>query len=291
MNKIVTAPAVRAAKGQDKLTVLTAYDYPTGLVADEAGMDMVLVGDSLGMVVLGYDDTISVTMDDMVHHCRATARGVQHALLICDMPFLSYQVSVEQAVRNAGQLVQEGRARAVKLEGGTTVLPQVRAIVEAGIPVMGHLGLTPQHVHRFGGFKAQARTVEAAEILLSEARALEEAGVFSIVLEAVPVEAAQLVTENISVPTIGIGAGNVTDGQVLVYHDLLGMFDKFTPKFVKQYDDLRTRAIAAVRAYAEDVRSGAFPAEEHTFFMNSDERGRLTGLYGGSGKHAGSGEE
>lgn len=281
MNRTVTAPDVLRRKGKDKLTMLTAYDYPSGLIADEAGMDMVLVGDSLGMVVLGYEDTVSVTMDDMVHHCKAAARGVNRALLICDMPFLSYQASIEQAVGNAGRLMQEGRARAVKLEGGSTILPQVKAIVDAGIPVMGHLGLTPQHVHRFGGFKAQAKTVEAAEILLAEALVLQEAGVFSLVLEAVPLEAARLVTEKLDIPTIGIGAGNVTDGQVLVFHDLLGLFDRFKPKFVKRYADLRSQSLDAIRAYADEVRDGTFPAQEHTFFMNDDERDRLDGLYGG----------
>lgn len=270
--KQVTVPDIVAMKdGDRKIASLTAYDYCTGLTADAAGADLVLVGDSLAMVVLGHEDTLSVTMDEMVHHTKAASRGVKRALLVADMPFLSYTASVEQAVLNAGRLIQEGRAKAVKLEGGRTVVDKVRAIVDAGIPVLGHLGLTPQHVNAFGGFKAQAKSAEAVQELLDDAMELVDAGVFALVLEAVPVEAAQLVTENIPVPTIGIGAGNVTDGQVLVWHDVLGMFDKFRPKFVRAYADLGKEATDSLSRYCEDVHYGRFPSDKHTLFMPEEE--------------------
>lgn len=270
--KPVTAPDIMAMKdGDAKITCLTAYDYATGTTVEASGTDMVLVGDSLAMVVLGHEDTLSVTMDEMIHHTRATSRAVKRALLIADMPFMAYHVGVEQAVTNAGRMVQEGRAKAVKLEGGQKMAERIRAIVDAGIPVMGHLGLTPQSVNTFGGFKAQAKTADAVQELLEDAQALVEAGVFAIVLEAMPVEAAELVTTAIPVPTIGIGAGNVTDGQVLVWHDVLGMFDRFTPKFVRRYAELGKEATVALARYCEDVRYGRFPAEKNTIRMSDEE--------------------
>ncbi|XPV76517.1 MAG: 3-methyl-2-oxobutanoate hydroxymethyltransferase [Desulfovibrio sp.] len=271
MPKRMTAPDVLNRKGQKPLTMMTAYDYPSALIADSAGVDMILVGDSLGMVVLGYDDTLSVTMDDMIHHTKAASRGAKQALIVGDMPFMSYNASVEDAVRNAGRFLQETDARAVKLEGGKAVLKQVKAIADAGIPVMGHLGLTPQHVARFGGFKAQGKTAHAVAEMLKDALALQEAGAFGIVLEAVPHEAAQMITEKLDIPTIGIGAGNSTDGQVLVFHDTLGLFDRFVPKFVKQYDKMGPQAVAAIEKYCEEVESRAFPAPEHTFYMAEEE--------------------
>jgi 3-methyl-2-oxobutanoate hydroxymethyltransferase len=274
--KAITAPGITAMKGSDrKIACLTAYDYATGITADESGADLILVGDSLAMVVLGHEDTLSVTMDEMIHHTRAASRGVSQALLVADMPFMSYHLSVEQAVANAGRLVQEGRAKAVKLEGGGTVVEKIRAIVDAGIPVMGHLGLTPQHVNRFGGFKMQGKNAADVQQLLDDAMALEEAGAFSLVLEAMPVEAAELVTEHVGIPTIGIGAGNVTDGQILVWHDVLGMFDRFTPRFVRTYAELGKDATAALTRYCEDVRYHRFPAEKHTSHMAEEETGAM----------------
>lgn len=270
--KSITAPFIQGMKGLDrKIACLTAYDYATGLTAENASADIVLVGDSLAMVVLGHEDTLSLTMEEMIHHTKATSRAVSQALLVADMPFMSYQVSTKQAVANAGRLVQEGRAKAVKLEGGQPVATTVKAIVDAGIPVMGHLGLTPQHVNRLGGFAAQAKSAAAVQQLLEDARLLEEAGVFSIVLEAMPSEAAELVTEHVHIPTIGIGAGNTTDGQILVWHDVLGMFDRFKPRFVRSYADLGADATAALSRYCEDVRFHRFPTEKHTLHMAEDE--------------------
>jgi 3-methyl-2-oxobutanoate hydroxymethyltransferase len=260
----------KKAAGQP-ITVLTGTDLPMAQALDEAGLDSVLVGDSLGMVVLGYDTTLPVTMDEMLHHCRAVARGTRRALCIGDMPFLSYQVSDEEAVRNAGRFLQQGGMEAVKLEGGRERLTAVKAVVGAGIPVMGHLGLTPQSVHMLGGFRPQARTAEAARRLLEDALALEEAGCFSIVLESIPARLAALVSRRLSIPTIGIGAGAGCDGQVLVTHDLLGMFDRFTPRFVRQYADLHGEMVKAFRAYKSDVESRRFPADEHTVDMADEE--------------------
>ncbi|MGQ9794845.1 3-methyl-2-oxobutanoate hydroxymethyltransferase [Desulfosoma sp.] len=261
----VTVPAVMGAKGRRKLTMLTAYDYCTARWVDRAGVDMILVGDSLAMVMLGHEDTLSVTMEEMLHHTRAVARGTQRALVIGDMPFLSYQVSVAQAVENAGRFLKEGRAQAVKLEGGASVLQQVRAIVEAGIPVQGHLGLTPQSIAKLGGFKVQGKDQEAVNKLVEDALALSEAGCFSLVLEAIPASVAQRITEAVPIPTIGIGAGRACDGQVLVIHDLVGLFDRFVPRFVKQYDALGQRIMEAVIRYREEVEKGVFPGPEHTF--------------------------
>ena len=268
--KPVTAPDIRTRKNGEKISCLTAYDYPSALLADRAGVDVVLVGDSLAMVVLGQEDTLSVTVDDMVHHTRAASRGVTRALLVGDMPFMSF-CTVDRALETAHRLMGEGHAKAVKLEGGAPVVPQIKALTDAGIPVMAHVGLTPQHIAKFGGFKAQGKSVEAAKALIDDARAVEEAGAFSVVLEAIPVEVAGLITDSISIPTIGIGAGNVTDGQVLVYHDVLGLFDRFTPKFVRRYADLGQASAEAITKYVEDVRRGLFPADKNTFFMPDDQ--------------------
>ncbi len=270
--KKVTTHTFRLKKSRrEPITMLTAYDYATASAIDTAEIDSILVGDSLGMVVLGYENTLPVTMDDMLHHCKAVARGAQYPLLVGDMPFLSYQVSIEEAVRNAGRFLQEAGMDAVKLEGGRERLEAVQAIVAAGIPVMGHLGLTPQSVHQFGGFRAQGKTASAAARLVEDAVRLEEAGAFSLVLEAVPGQLASLISERLEIPTIGIGAGVGCDGQVLVTHDLLGLFERFTPSFVKQYANLHAAMVDAFTAYREDVAQGAFPAEEHTISMSDDE--------------------
>ena len=268
VSKQTVATFQRAKAEGRKLAMLTAYDYSTAKLQDEAGVDGILIGDSLGNVILGYEDTLSVTMEDMIHHSRAVARGASHALIVCDMPFLSYEVSVEDAVRNAGRLLKEGRANAVKLEGGREVCPQVRAIVAAGIPVMGHLGLTPQSVNAFGGFKVQGKGEEAAQKLLDEARAVEEAGAFAVVLECVPKALAKKITESISIPTIGIGAGADCDGQVLVYQDMLAMYANMKPKFVKQFAQVGKEMNEAFTAYKKAVEEGSFPGEEHTFKMD-----------------------
>ena len=272
----------KKAAGQP-ITVLTGTDLPMAQALDEAGLDSILVGDSLGMVVLGYDTTLPVTMDEMLHHCRAVARGTRRALCIGDMPFLSYQVSEEEAVRNAGRFLQEAGMEAVKLEGGRERLTAVRAVIGAGIPVMGHLGLTPQSVHMLGGFRPQARTADAARRLLEDALALEDAGCFSIVLESIPARLAALVSRRLSIPTIGIGAGAGCDGQVLVAHDLLGMFDRFTPRFVRKYADLHGEMVKAFRAYKSDVEEGSFPADEHTIDMADEEWGDLLRSLPGGG--------
>ncbi len=265
MKDKMTAPRIKALKGQRKLSMLTAYDCPTARVLDRCGLDMILVGDSLGMVVLGREDTLSVTMDEMLHHVRAVARGVQRALLVADMPFLSYESSVELAVLNAGRMLKEGGARAVKFEGGASCVEQVRALVRAGIPVQGHIGLTPQRIAELGGFKVQGRGSEAARVLVEDARALAEAGVFSIVLEAIPAELAGEITASVTVPTIGIGAGPACDGQVLVTNDLLGLYENFVPKFVKRYANLAQQMEEAITAYKREVEEGVFPAPEHSF--------------------------
>jgi 3-methyl-2-oxobutanoate hydroxymethyltransferase len=255
----------------EPITMLTAYDYPTALALDRAGIDSILVGDSVAMVVLGHETTLPVTMEEMLHHCRAVARAARSALLIGDMPFLSYQVSVEEAVRNAGRFLQEAGMEAVKLEGGRERLEAVRAIVAAGIPVMGHLGLTPQSVNLLGGFRPQGRTAAAARCMLEDALLLEEAGCFSLVLESVPARLAELISRRLSIPTIGIGAGAGCDGQVLVVHDLLGLFERFTPKFVRKYADLHGEMQRAFGEYMADVQARRFPAQEHTVEMAAEE--------------------
>jgi 3-methyl-2-oxobutanoate hydroxymethyltransferase len=287
MAQVVTAPVVRARKGAgEPLVMVTAYDAPSARIADEARVDMILVGDSLAMVVLGYEDTLSVTMDDMAHHVAAVARAKPRPMIIGDLPWLSYHVSVEDTVRNAARLIRAG-AQAVKLEGGRKRLAMVEAIVDAEIPVMGHIGLTPQSVHVMGGFKVQAKQVDAATALIEDARALAKAGCFSIVLEGVPDTVARLVTAAVPVPTIGIGAGRWCDGQVLVIHDLLGLEDRVLPKFVRRYASLKADAVAAVAAYAADVRGRRFPSDRESYHL-ADEVSRrlladeevLVGLYG-----------
>ncbi|MCE9647045.1 MAG: 3-methyl-2-oxobutanoate hydroxymethyltransferase [Chloroflexi bacterium] len=268
----VTTLAFRQKKERgEPVTMLTAYDYPTALAMDKAGVDSILVGDSLAMVVLGYENTLPVTMEEMLHHARAVARGAKTALLIGDMPFMSYQVSVEEAVRNAGRFLQQGGMDAVKLEGGRERADAVRAIVGTGIPVMGHLGLTPQSVHQLGGFRAQGKTASAAKRLLEDAQILEETGAFGIVLESVPARLAEYISKQISIPTIGIGAGAGCDGQVLVTHDLLGLFERFTPKFVKQYANFHEEMNKAFLEYIDDVETKRFPAPEHTVEMTDEE--------------------
>ncbi|MGN0432600.1 MAG: 3-methyl-2-oxobutanoate hydroxymethyltransferase [Lachnospiraceae bacterium] len=264
-NTVVT---FREAKQKgEKLTMLTAYDYSTAKLIDEAGVNSILVGDSLGNVILGYEDTLSVTMEDMIHHGAAVARGAKNALVIIDMPFMSYQASVYDAVVNAGRLMKEGRAGAVKLEGGTEVCPQIQAITAAGIPVVAHIGLTPQSINAFGGFKVQGKSEAAARKLIADAKAVEAAGAFAVVLECVPARLAELVTKELQIPTIGIGAGNVCDGQVLVYQDMLGMFSDFTPKFVKHFANVGEVMKAAFEAYCKEVQAGTFPAKEHEYTM------------------------
>ncbi len=264
-----TAVTFKEAKAKgEKLSMLTAYDYTTAKLIDEAGIDAILVGDSLGMVMLGYEDTLSVTMEDMIHHSAAVARGIRNALLITDMPFMSYQTSVYDAVVNAGRLMKEGRAQAVKLEGGLEVCDHIRAIVKASIPVCGHIGLTPQSVNALGGFKVQGKGKEAAQRILDEARALEEAGAFAIVLECVPQALAAKITESVHVPTIGIGAGAGCDGQVLVYQDMLAMYSDMAPKFAKQFAQVGSLMKEAFAAYKKEVAQGIFPAQEHTFKMD-----------------------
>ena len=257
-------------KNGEKLTMLTAYDYTTAKLLDESGIDSILVGDSLGMVVLGYDDTLSVTMEDMIHHSAAVARGAKNALIVTDMPFMSYQTSVYDAVVNAGRLVKEGGAQAVKLEGGIEFCEHIKAIVRASIPVCAHIGLTPQSINAFGGFKVQGKGKDAAQKLLDEARAVEEAGAFAVVLECVPAKLAKKISESISIPTIGIGAGAGCDGQVLVYQDMLAMYSDFKPKFVKQYAQIGSVMKEAFRQYIDEVKSGAFPSKEHTFKIDDD---------------------
>ncbi len=270
--KKVTIATFRQKKERgDPITMLTGYDYPTALAEDRAGVDSILVGDSLAMVVLGYQNTLSVTMEDMLHHAKAVSRGAKYALLIGDMPFMSYQASTEDAVRNAGRFLQEAGMEAIKLEGGRERLDAVRAIVNAGIPVMGHLGLTPQSVNMMGGFRPQGKTASAAKRLFEDALLLEEAGCFSIVLESVPARLAQLISQRLSIPTIGIGAGVGCDGQVLVAHDLLGLFDRFTPRFVKKYADLHSEMQRAFSDYIEDVQHRGFPAAEHSVSMDERE--------------------
>jgi 3-methyl-2-oxobutanoate hydroxymethyltransferase len=279
--KKVTVPAIRAMKRVQRIGMLTAYDYPTAKIADAAGTDIILVGDSLGMVVLGYPDTLSVTMEDMIHHTRAVVRGTQRALIVGDMPYMSYHVSIEESVRNAGKFIRAG-AHAVKIEGGKPQrIRSVEAMLDAEIPVMGHIGLTPQSVNVVGGFKLQGKNADDARRLLDEAVALDRAGCFSIVLECVPEELASLITERVSVPTIGIGAGPSCDGQVLVFHDLLGLYDGHTPKFVRRYANTAEDMRNAIVKYLEDVRSGRFPdGSSESFHMSSAEE--LKKLYGDS---------
>lgn len=267
-----------AKKENKKLTMLTAYDYSTAKLIDESGVNAILVGDSLGMVMLGYEDTLSVTMEDMLHHTRAVARGAKNALIVGDMPFMSYQTSVYDAVCNAGRLIKEGRAHAVKLEGGIEVCPQIKSIVDASIPVMAHIGLTPQSVNAFGGFKVQGKDEEAAQRLIDAAKAVEQAGAFAVTLECIPEKLAEIITKSISIPTIGIGAGKGCDGQVLVYQDMLGMFSDFTPKFVKRYADIGLQMKEAFSSFINEVQNISFPAAEHSFAISDEVINKLNRL-------------
>lgn len=254
----------------NKITMLTAYDYSMAKLINDAGIEMILVGDSLGMVMLGYEDTLAVTMEDMLHHTRAVARGASDAFVVADMPFLSYQVSVHQAVENAGRLIKEGHAKAVKLEGGAAVCDQIAAIVRASIPVVAHIGLTPQSIHALGGYKVQGKSEEAARQLLEDAKAVEAAGAFLVVLECVPARLARLISETLHIPTIGIGAGNGCDGQVLVYQDMLHMFSDFKPKFVRYFAEIGAQMKQAFADYAAQVKAGTFPAQEHTYQISDE---------------------
>jgi 3-methyl-2-oxobutanoate hydroxymethyltransferase len=280
-----TVPAVRARKGGVPLVMVTAYDAPTGRIADEAGVDLILVGDSVAMVVLGYDDTLQVTVEDMAHHTAAVARTKPNALLVADLPWMSYHLGVADAVRNAATLVRAG-AQAVKLEGGRKRVPVVASLIDAEIPVMGHLGLTPQSIHAMGGFKVQAKDASAARVLVDDAVALAEAGCFSIVLEGVPDRVARAVTEAVDVPTIGIGAGAWCDGQVLVFHDIAGLEDRVLPKFVRRYGSLKADGVAAISAFAADVRAGRFPNDAESYHLPDgvalDDDLMITALYGGA---------
>jgi len=260
----------------EKIAMLTAYDYTTAKIVDEVGIPLILVGDSLGMVVLGYESTIPVTMDEMLHHTKAVARGANKAMVIGDMPFMSYHINTEDALRNAARFIQEGGAQAVKLEGGVTVAEKVRSIVSCGIPVMGHIGLTPQSIHQLGGHKRQGKTPEAAKKILKDAQALEDAGAFSIVLETVPAQLATFITQSIDIPTIGIGAGAGCDGQVLVINDLLGSFTEFVPKHAKQYAKLSDIMSNAITQYYNEVKAGTFPTEEHSFSIDESILAELT---------------
>lgn len=270
MRDKVTVPAILARKGGAKLTMVTAYDAPMASVADRAGADMILVGDSMGNTILGYDDTLPVTVDMMVHHTAAVTRARPGALVIADLPWLSYHLSVEETIRNTGRLVREARAEAVKLEGGRKRLPMIEAILAAEIPVMAHLGLTPQSIHKMGGHRVQGRQLDAARELLADAHALADAGVFAIVLEGMPDALAQVITESVPVPTIGIGAGPYCDGQVLVFHDVLGFHEGRMPRFVRQYAHLSEVATEGLRRFFADVQSGAFPADVESYHMDSE---------------------
>ena len=273
--KKVTVLDLQAKKEEGKrFTMITAYDYPGALIADQAGIDVILVGDSLAMVVLGLENTVSVTMDEMLHHCRAVARGAKAPLLVGDMPFMSY-TNVEQAVSNAGRFLKEANMDVVKMEGGRRVAPIAQAIVEAGIPVLGHIGLTPQTISQLGGFRVQGKTTEAVQRLIDDALALEAAGCFSVVLEAIPDRVAKLITARLRIPTIGIGAGPDCDAQVLVMHDMLGLFDRFVPKFVKQYANIREQMLTALQQYRLEVETGRFPGPEHVYPIKDEVLERL----------------
>lgn len=268
--KMSTAAFAEMKKNGEKISMLTAYDYSTAKLVDQAGIDSILVGDSLGNVILGYEDTISVTMEDMIHHCAAVSRGAKNALVVCDMPFMSYQTSVYDAVRNAGRLMKEGRAGAVKLEGGVGFSEHIKAIVKASIPVCAHIGMTPQSVNAFGGFKVQGKSLEAAGRLIDDALAVEAAGAFAVVLECVPAALAEYISGILSIPTIGIGAGAGCDGQVLVYQDMIGMFNDYTPKFVKHFAEIGEMMTKAFADYNKAVKTGTFPAAEHCYKIDEN---------------------
>ncbi len=274
--KKITPVDIQAMKKQGKkITMLTAYDYPMALLEDRAGIDVILVGDSLAMTVLGHENTLPVTMEEMIHHTKAVVRGAKHCLIVGDMPFMSYNTSEREAIVNAGRLMKEAGADAVKLEGGVSVKDTVRAIVKGGIPVMAHIGLTPQTISMLGGFKVQGKDAQAAQKIIDDALSLEDAGAFSVVLEAVPAPIAKMVTDRLTIPTIGIGAGVHCDGQVLVVHDMLGLFDRFTPKFAKRYVNLSEQILKAFEAYIEEVGKGTFPTDQHSFHIDDKELSKI----------------
>jgi len=270
MKKITTKSFIDMKSKNEKITMLTAYDYSTAKLVDQVGIESILVGDSLGMTMLGYDDTLKVTVDDIIHHTKAVVRGTKNAFVIADMPFLSYHISVEESIRNAGRMIQEGGAQSVKLEGGRNIIDKIEGIIKAQIPVCGHLGLTPQSVNMFGGFKVQGKTIEAAKVLIDDALLLEKAGVFAIVLEGIPAKLAKLISEKLTIPTIGIGAGKDCDGQVLVIQDMLGMYSDFTPKFVKKYAELNKEMTTAIEDFISDVKNKSFPEEKHTYQIDEE---------------------
>ena len=274
--KITITDLLNKKKSKQPITMLTAYDFPLASIIDQAGIDMILVGDSVGMVVLGYENTLPVTMDDMIHHCKAVARGTKYAFLVGDMPFMSYQSSSEEAIKNAGRFIKEGNCEAVKLEGGIEVIDQIKAIVKAGIPVMSHIGLTPQSAAQLGGFKVQGKTSNSAKKIIDDAVALEKAGCFGIVLECIPDKISEVITSKVKIPTIGIGAGIHCDGQVLVTHDMLGLYKKFTLKFVKKYVDIYAQIKKAVEQYKEEVEEKKFPSKKHSFTIDEKELRKLT---------------
>ena len=273
--KVTIADLMAKKESGRKITMLTAYDYPTAQMVDQAEIDTILVGDSLGMVVLGYTSTVPVSMEEMIHHTKAVTRGTTYAFVLGDMPFMSYQTGVERAIENAGRFMKEGQCDAVKLEGGTEVAPVVKAIVTAGIPVCAHIGLTPQTATQLSGFKVQGKDAESAQNLIKSAKDLEKAGAFMVVMECIPDILASRITKELSIPTIGIGAGKHCDGQVLVYHDTVGLFERFTPKFVKQYIKLGPMIIDALKEYKKEVEEGVFPGEEHTFKMSKEEAEKM----------------
>lgn len=270
MSKFTVNSFIKSKKEGHKISMLTAYDYTTAKLIDQAGIDTILVGDSLGMVMLGYEDTLAVTLDDMIHHTKAVVRGVENAFVVIDMPFMTYHTTVEDAIRNAGRAIQETGASAIKLEGGYNVIDKIEGIIKAQIPVLGHLGLTPQSVNMFGGFKVQGKDESVARKILEEAKMLEAAGCFAIVIEAVPESLAKLISESISIPTIGIGAGKYTDGQVLVIQDMLGMYPDFTPKFVKKYAEVGEAIKEATQRYHQELQTGEFPEKKHGFKMDEE---------------------
>jgi 3-methyl-2-oxobutanoate hydroxymethyltransferase len=270
MKKITTKSFLEMKSKEEKITMLTAYDYSTAKLVDTVGIESILVGDSLGMTMLGYDDTLKVTVEDIIHHTKAVVRGTKRALVIADMPFLSYHISIEESIRNAGRMIQEGGAHAVKLEGGRNVIDKIEGIIKAQIPVCGHLGLTPQSVNMMGGFKVQGKNIKAAKELIEDALLLEKAGVFAIVLEGIPAKLAKIISEKLTIPTIGIGAGKDCDGQVLVIQDMLGMYSDFTPKFVKKYAELNKEMASSIENYIEDVKNESFPEEKHTFSIDEE---------------------
>lgn len=270
MKKFTTGSFQKSKERGEKISMLTAYDYSTAKLLDASNIDCLLVGDSLGMVMLGYETTLQVTVEDIIHHCKAVARGTKRAFIVADMPFLSYHVSMEETIRNAGRIIQEGKAEAVKLEGGVEILEQIRGLIKAQIPVMGHLGLTPQSINIMGGFKVQGKTKEKAQKIIEDALLLQEAGVFAVVLECIPEQLAKRITEQLSIPTIGIGAGRYCDGQVLVTQDMLGTFSDFSPKFVKKYAQMGIEIQKACAGYDAEIKQGLFPKEEHIFSIEEE---------------------